>query len=337
LPQPFEFEGRKVWAIVPPMQSIPAGEFIRGSDRADPQGAYGSKRAYADEYTTERRVTLPAFGIGRYPVTNAEYRFFIEDGGYRTDRWWSEAGRQWKQGGPDAHADAMQQWLDTRAALQKQDLVQLARQWNLRPQELRFWQEVTQITDEQARDRARQQLERSFDRPAFWDDQDLSSPGRPVVGINWYEAEAYCCWLSTVTTREYRLPTEAEWEKAARGAQAGGREYPWGEQFDTARCNTVESHIYTTTPIGLYPNGISPFGLFDASGNVWEWTGDWYQMYPGGEPSEDFGERFRSVRGGSWFDYRNYPRCAFRDRYVPDLFSDFMGFRVVSPGSISGF
>jgi formylglycine-generating enzyme required for sulfatase activity len=165
--------------------------------------------------------------------------------------------------------------------------------------------------------------------------------------VNWHEAEAYCRWLTAVTQQTFRLPTEAEWEKAARGGlpsplQGEGpgmrvREYPWGEKFDATRCNTVESHIYTTTPVGLYPGGVSPFGLFDASGNVWEWTADWYQMYPGGEPSDDLGEKFKVVRGGSWGSDRSLARCACRGRFVPGYFSYGIGFRVLSPGSISGF
>jgi formylglycine-generating enzyme required for sulfatase activity len=111
LPRRFEFEDRTVWAILPPLQAVPAGEFLIGSDRADPS-------AFPDEMTTERRVALPAFGIGRYPVTNAEYRFFIEDGGYQADRWWSAAGQSWKQGGPAAHAEAMEDWLGVRMQLQ---------------------------------------------------------------------------------------------------------------------------------------------------------------------------------------------------------------------------
>jgi formylglycine-generating enzyme required for sulfatase activity len=124
-----------------------------------------------------------------------------------------------------------------------------------------------------------------------------------------------------------------EWEKAARGED--GREYPWGEEFDPAVCNTVESHIYTTTPIGLYPEGVSPYGLFDVSGNVWEWTADWHTMYPGGEPADDFGEKFRVVRGGSWGHARGGARCASRGRRDPDRFSVNLGFRVLSPGSYS--
>ena len=328
LPQKFQFEGRAVWAILPPLQPVLAGEFMRGSERGD-------KRAFSDEYTAERRVNLPAYAIGRYPVANAEYKFFLEDDGYQTDRWWSAEGSQWKQGGPDAHAAAMQDWLDARAYLQSQNLDEFARRNNWIPERLRYWKEVTRLSEEEARERARQQFDRAFDRPGFWEDRALNSPGKPVVGVNWHEAEAYCRWLSAVTGRELRLPAEAEWEKAARGTD--GREYPWGEKFDPALCNTSEGRVYTTTPIGLYPGGVSPYGIFDASGNVWEWTADWYQQYPGGEASDDFGEKFRAVRGGSWDYGRRDARCASRYRDVPGGFNNGLGFRVVSPGShISG-
>jgi formylglycine-generating enzyme required for sulfatase activity len=329
IPQKFEFEGRTVWAIVPPMQNVPAGEFIRGSARGDPH-------AFSNQYTTERRITLDEFSIGRYPVTNAEYAWFIQDGGYQTDRWWSEEGRAWKQGGPDAHARAIQDWLALRAWLKKQHLEQIARRWNWEPRRLAYWKQVTQLDDASAEKRAREIFERSFDRPGFWDDRNgLASPARPVVGVNWYEAEAYCNWLSAITGHAFRLPREMEWEKAARGTD--GREYPWGEKFDSTLCNTNESYIYTTTPVGLYPGGISPFGVFDASGNVWEWTGDWYEMYPGGEPSDDFGEKYRVVRGGSWGGNRVHARCGCRGGLVPVYFPDVLGFRLCSPGSIPAF
>jgi formylglycine-generating enzyme required for sulfatase activity len=318
-PRAFQVGGRTVRAIAPPLQAVPAGEFKRGSDRTD-------QHAYPDEITAQRRVRLPAFSIGRYPVTNGEYRFFVEDGGYRDERWWDEAGQAWKRGGGQAHAGAIEQWLSFRALLQEQDLDEAARRLGWRPQMLDYWRAVVQLSDEGARERAQQVFERSFDRPAFWDDPELNNPAKPVVGVNWFEATAYCRWLSTVTGREYRLPTEAEWEKAARGGD--GRAYPWGDRFDPGRCNSVESHIFTTTPVGLYPAGVSPYGLFDAAGNTWEWTADWYQAYPGGEAdaSADFGERFRAVRGGSWNDARGRARCGFLL---------IVGFRVVSPGSVA--
>lgn len=328
VPQKFELDGREVWTILPPLEPVPAGEFIRGSDPRD-------KRAYSDEKTSERKLHLPAFEMGRYPVTNAEYGFFVRDGGYKNDQWWSGPGKQWKAGGADAHAAAIQDWMALRKIYldSAETLENRAKRLNWTPQNLRYWKEVTALDEDQAHTRAEQVFDRPFDRPAFWDDRDLSSPGRPVVGINWYEAEAYCNWLSGATGKTFRLPSEMEWEKSVRGTN--GNEYPWGEKFESKRCNSVESHIYTTTPIGLYPDGISPFKIFDASGNVWEWTSDWYQMYSGGEQdsSKDFGEKYRVVRGGSFLGNRILARCAYRLWNTPVNFLNLMGFRVLSPGS----
>ncbi|MGQ0602952.1 MAG: SUMF1/EgtB/PvdO family nonheme iron enzyme [Anaerolineales bacterium] len=324
-PREFEFEGRKVSAIAPPMKHVPEGEFIRGS-------APEEEDSFDQEHTTERRLTLPAYSAARYPVTNAEYRLFIEDGGYDAKGWWSEAGWLWRGGGADAHDAAIEQWLGTR------DLFKRVPDWAEQLQRLgrtqgtiNFWKEVVELTDEKARDRGRQQFSRSFDRPAFWEDTTLNSPAKPVIGVNWHEAEAYARWLSAVTSHEFRLPSEMEWEKAARGTD--GRQYPWEGEFDSARCNTNEGRILNTTPVGLYPNGVSPYGLHDASGNVWEWTADWYQAYPGGPANDDYGERFKAVRGGSWDDNHWDARCAFRFRLVPVSFLNTLGYRLFSPVS----
>lgn len=322
LPRQFDFEGRQVWAIRPPLQPVREGEFIRGSERG--------KSKYSDEFTTERRINLPAFSIGRYPVTNAEFKFFIDDNGYKTDRWWSEGGREWKKGGPDAHKDAIEDWLRTRSIVQGfKDADQSMADVGLSQRSIQYWKEIAALSDEEAQARARQVFERPFDRPAFWDDRDLASPGKPVVGVNWFEADAYCRWLAAMTGIEFRLPDELEWEKAARGTD--GREFPWGEKFDSALCNTNKSYIETTTPVGLYPGGVSPFGLFDASGNVWEWTSSWYEKYPGGDDDDSFGEKFRVVRGGAWDLDRVLARCASRNRGTPGDFYNLIGFRVFSP------
>jgi formylglycine-generating enzyme required for sulfatase activity len=324
LPQTFTFEDKTVMAIPPALQEVPAGEFIFGSDPND-------NDAYDSDRTSERKTMLPAYFVGRYPVTNAEYKFFVDAGGYQDDRWWSPEGLTWKQGGPDAHDSAMQDWLDYRIQVKDSGVEKAAQQLNWRPQTKSFWTEITALDDEAAHERARSILDRPFDRPGYWDDPALSSSARPVVGVNWHEANAYCTWLSAVTGKSFRLPTEFEWEKAARGTD--GRVYPWGNKFDLRKCNSVESQIYRTTPVGLLPAGISPNGIFDASGNVAEWTESWFKAYPEQKENqlEDYSEKYRVTRGGSWNNNHWYVRCANRRRGAPVNFTYGIGFRLVSP------
>ena len=115
-------------------------------------------------------------------------------------------------------------------------------------------------------------------QPAYWHDDAFNNPAQPVVGICWFEARAYCAWLSVQTGQTFRLPTEAEWEAAARGGQR--RRYAFGNNFDAARCNTFETHIRRTTPIGVFPGGKTPAGLVDMTGNTWDWTSSLYTTYP---------------------------------------------------------
>ncbi len=323
--QDFPFEGRGVRAILPPLVSIPAGEFIFGSDPKD-------QDATSNEFTSERHLTLPAFEIGRYPVTNAEYAWFIQDGGYHDERWWSDAGKIWLQGKPDAHDAAMGDLLRFWQFLRERGVEQIGKASNWPEWRVRQWRELVDMEEDAAKRRIAQLFERPFDRPGSWQDPEKNNPAQPVVGVNWFEADAYCRWLAAVTGRAFRLAHEQEWEKAARGTE--GQFFPWGNDFDPARCNSIESHILNTSPIGTFQDGRSPFYGYDFSGNIWEWTNDWYRAYDGSDTKlNEFGEIYRVVRGGSFNDVGRYVRCANRFRYTPVFWSDSVGFRVVSPGS----
>ena len=142
---------------------------------------------------------------------------------------------------------------------------------------------------------------------------------------------AYCRWLSEVTGMPYRLPSEAEWEKASRGKD--GRIYPWGNEWDKSRCNSEEAYRGGTTPVGAYPQGVSPYGLWDMAGNVREWTRSLPYVYPydprDGREDED-AKGGRVLRGGSFGDSRRLVRCTFRGAFVfRKLLRGYNGFRVV--------
>ncbi len=233
-------------AIIPPTVEVPAGPFTMGSDKKrDPD---------ASKYTPEPLVslTLPAFRIGVYPVTVAEYTCAL-------------------------------------AAKAK---------------------DVTQ--------------------PNNWASQQ-QQPDHPVVYVSWLMASAYAAWLSQMTGEPWRLPTEAEWEKAARGTD--GRIYPWGDQWDKARANTSDGGAGGTTRIGQYMDkDASPYGCHDMAGNVWEWTSS---LWNNGAPydkikSENDSDRtnYRVLRGGSWGGGPPIARAAYRFRVRPDLVSLDLGVRL---------
>lgn len=202
--------------------------------------------------TPQQRVPVSAFAIDRYPVTNWQYKQFMDAGGYNNDAYWSEEGWRWRLG--------------------------------------------------------------TSPRPAYWDDDEfgMRKPNCPVVGVSWYEAEAFCRWRSAYMTEKtgqehlYRLPTEAEWEWAARGDD--GRWWPWGMMWEEDRANT-DSVLYVTTPVGIYPAGASPFEVLDMAGNVLEWTADPFKGY-----DEDYPQtpRVRTVRGGSFNVLRWRAMCTTR-------------------------
>lgn len=166
--------------------------------------------------------------------------------------------------------------------------------------------------------------------PAYFNDAAWNLANHPVVGLSWFEAIAFCRWLSIVTGRRFSLPTEAEWEKAAKGV--GIRGWPWGSEFQCYRANTDECGIGYTTCIGLFPPGQSPFGIHDCAGNVWNWCSSQFRGFgaytdtDGRETLE--GTAPRCIRGGSWLNGKNHARCANRDHYFPaDRHFD-LGFRI---------
>ncbi len=152
----------------------------------------------------------------------------------------------------------------------------------------------------------------------------------PVVGVSKIDAEAYCDWLNKRTGSTFRLPSEVEWERAARSTD--GRLYPWGNTFDPWRCNTAESAKRGTTPVGSYsPSGDSYLGVADMVGNVWEWTGSIFSPYPydrtDGREARQPKTRY-VIRGGSWYYTRKLARCAARESMFEDHLSPIIGFRL---------
>ena len=159
----------------------------------------------------------------------------------------------------------------------------------------------------------------------------------PVVNVSWHIAQDYCKWLSKKYAKElpegraFRLPTEAEWERAARGLD--GRLWPWGNKFDQNRCNSRESNLPSTTPIGKYsPQGDSPYGIADMAGNVWEWTHSLDKPYPyridDGRESDEANKGKRILRGGSFVNTASNVRAVVRYGDDPDLYFNSNGFRV---------
>jgi gamma-glutamyl hercynylcysteine S-oxide synthase len=169
-------------------------------------------------------------------------------------------------------------------------------------------------------------------RPLYWCD-DVIKENHPVYGVSYYEAEAYAAFVGK------RLPTEAEWEKAARWDVKANcsRKYPWGEEAPSNDFCNCFANISQTTPVNAYPRGQSAYGMYDALGNVWEWTSTWFDAYPGfkyypymGYSQIYFDREHRVLKGSSWVTNPFAMRASFRNWYHPHVRQIFAGFRCVN-------
>ncbi|MDX9988489.1 SUMF1/EgtB/PvdO family nonheme iron enzyme [Thiothrix unzii] len=260
-------------------QKIDGGTFRMGFDTNEQK-----LNGWDDDSKPAQDVTLPAFHISRYPVTNAQYRCFIEAGMYENRAFW-------EQNLPKAAV----QWLDKNKPMQSD----------------------------------------------YWDDDKWNLDNHPVVGVSWFEALAYSAWLNSLLVEikpegmahsaKIRLPTEAEWEYAARGVE--NWRYAWGNDTDASLGNYNDTDLGRTSAVGLFPQG-KAFGLHDMTGNVWEWTSSRNLKYADwGGKKKDWdlldADGARIFRGGSWLNTSDYVRCAIRFRFHPYFRNLDLGFRVV--------
>ncbi|MFZ5880090.1 MAG: SUMF1/EgtB/PvdO family nonheme iron enzyme, partial [Chloroflexota bacterium] len=305
------FEAKEVngvQVVLPQMVDVPAGTYLIGS-------AKGEEDSYKQEYP-QHTVDLPAFSIGKWSVTNAEYACFMSAGGYENEKYWQgDLAQRWLKG-EEVGGGQMKVVMEAWKYLQdnpnwKETFEQSG---NYSPQQIESFESIAKMSEDELKSALGENLsQKSRSQPAFWNDRERNNPSQPVVGITWFEAKAYCAWLSEVTGKSYRLPTEVEWEAAARGGSPllsgegrGGevRKYPWGDDWNQEKANSIEGRVLKPSPVGAYAaaGAPGPFGAEDQAGNVYDWTGSLYLPYPykaeESEVSEAAGER--TVRGGSW-------------------------------------
>ena len=314
--------------LKPPLITIPSGTYTIGSD----------EDIYKDESPTHP-VTLNEFRMAQFPVTNAEWRLFMNAGGYDDERWWqTEAAKAWRRGENTSDGPKLQ-WRENRKVYQEHfaDIREWQQQGNITSHEADAWKTITHLNNEDFEAWLAEIYPGGQSQDSiFWHDDRLNLAAQPIVGISWYEAQAYCYWLSEQSGLIFRMASEAEWEAAARGFAR--RLFAYGKGFDPTKANTFESHIPNTTPIGVFPDGKTPEGLQDMTGNVWEWTNSLYQPYPYdfNDGREDLnGEGRRVVRGGAWGNARNWARTSCRVSCIPDDRRNDLGFRVVCSSPIT--
>lgn len=277
------------------MVLVPAGEFIMGSNKVDTEGLqqrYGLVKPLYTDEHPQQRVFLKSFYIDRYEVSNQRYKEFTQAAKYQEPFEWSQNG------------------------------------YNLVPERL----ELSDVDTLRwiASDYFKFDVDtRRLDKPALlrlMTQKRVFHDRLPVAGVMWQDADAYCRW------KKKRLPSEAEWEKAARGTD--GFEFPWGNDWNPDVINSGDNTQYEDgiAPVGTYPNSKSPYGVYDMAGNVWEWVADDYQAYPGNkEPNPEFGTGKKVLRGGGGgighYALSQFFRAAGRQASDPRAMSADVGFR----------
>jgi len=278
---------------------IPAGPFIMGSDEVDAASKakeFGSRKPFFADEHPQRKIDLPAFRIDKHEVTQAEYAKFVVSKGRVAPASWIKNGY------------AMSSRRNRVASLSEDELRSLVSEvfrLDLDANAL----DKTQLLDE---------IEKRW----------ASLDALPVTYVSWHDADAYCRWAGGT------LPSEAQWEKAARGPD--GYAYPWGNEWQPGLNNTGEqAWPEGVAPVGSYPTDRSVYGVYDLSGNAYEWIDDWYQAYPGSDYRSDaFGRKFKVVRGygaGAEGHYAlsHFQRGAHRLFLNPDTTNAAQGFRCV--------
>ncbi|MCB9138040.1 MAG: SUMF1/EgtB/PvdO family nonheme iron enzyme [Caldilineaceae bacterium] len=313
----------EVEAIEPQTVAIPGGTATLGGE--DPEASDDEKPACT--------VPLMAFELAVYPVTNAEFDRFIQAKGYDDPSLWTLGGRAWLQGQSTLDPETEQYYRQLYRYLAEDIegfIADLKATQAPTEAEIDYWRRIPAdfSEDEFIAAYAGQILGEQRREPFYWHDSRFNQLTQPVVGVNWYEAMAYAAWLARVTGRRWRLPTEPEWEWAAR---RNSRRYPWSDDWESRRCNWRGSGFNQPNPAGVYPQGVTPDGLHDLAGNVYEWTVSLYRDYPydpadGREATDQDG--IRILRGGSWYTDRTTVRCAYRCWLVPGGRNIYTGFRL---------
>jgi class 3 adenylate cyclase/formylglycine-generating enzyme required for sulfatase activity len=327
--------------LLPPVVPVAGGEYRIGSEEP-----YRWNGADHTEELPAGPVVLAPFALGRFAVTNAEWAAFIAAGGYEDEAYWEGAeARAWLQGeGTVVNVRSMARWWRRRFR-EEPGLVERELERDHMDQAMyELWHRRLAMDDERFERHLLDYYPAGpLREPRFWRDARYNNPMQPVIGISCFEARAYAAWLAAQSGRPFRLPTEAEWEAAARGPTR--RRFAYGDEFDPLKGNTVETHVRAPTPVGVFPEGDTPEGIADLTGNTYDLTsslwGDdplrtsWpypYRADDGREAVDVPVTVSRVGRGGAWYLGRVHARASYRgrDRYDlrPDEWLNFRGCRV---------